>query len=229
MNKFLFITAVFNLIFLTASRSVSAQTSTEPNFKVAFIGDSGAGNGFQSILNLIKAEGAQMVLHQGDFDYSAGPQVWMDKINATLGANFPYLGSDGNHDIWDTDGYGAFFKDRLTKMGLTAPAGNLPTNYSTVYKGLKMVFVQENGNPSYIAQELGNDNHVWKICSWHKNVTNLQLGTKSNDQGYPDYETCRQYGAIIATAHEHTYERTKTFANTANSIQNLAIDTTLHP
>src|SRR3990167_8280800 len=136
MNKFLFITAVFNLIFLTASRSVSAQNTTEPNFKVAFIGDSSAGNNFQSVLNLIKAEGAQMVLHQGDFDYSAGPQVWMDKINNTLGPDFPYLGSDGNHDIWDTDGYAAFFKDRLTKMGITAPSGNLPPSYSAVFKGL---------------------------------------------------------------------------------------------
>ena len=227
MKKFI---SLFIILFLTwVSKTPAQAQSTDPNFKVAFIGDSSAGNNFQSVLNLIKAEGAQMVLHQGDFDYSAGPQVWMDKINNTLGPDFPYLGSDGNHDIWDTDGYAAFFKDRLTKLGIPAPGGILPPSYSAVFKGLKMVFVKENGDPSFIQSQLANDTHTWKICSWHKNMTTMQLGTKGNEQGWPDYETCRQYGAIIATGHEHTYERTKTFSNTANSITNLIIDSTLHP
>ena len=50
----------------------------------------------------------------------------------------------------------------------------------------------------------------------------MQLGTKGDEQGWPDYETCRQNGAIIATGHEHTYERTKTLS----SIQNQTIDST---
>ena len=228
MKKYLIILVV-GLFFLNAVTIASASTSTDPNFKVAFIGDSGAGTNFQNVLNLIKQEGAQMVLHQGDFDYSAGPQLWMDKINTTLGSNFPYLGSDGNHDNWDTDGFAAFFKDRLVKMGLPAPAGVLPPSYSVVYKGLKIVFSKENGDPAFISSQLTGDTHTWKICSWHKNMTTMQLGTKGDEQGWPDYETCREFGAIIATGHEHTYERTLTFAHTANSITNLTIDPALHP
>ena len=204
---------------------VYAQTPTDANFKVAFIGDSAAGSSFQSVLNLIKNEGAQMVLHQGDFDYSDGPQKWMDMINNTLGSTFPYLGSDGNHDNWDSDGYATFFKDRLVKMGLTPPAGNLPPSYAATYKGLKMVFSKEGGDPTFIGNELVSDSHTWKICSWHKNQNYMQLGSKGNEQGWPDYETCRQYGAIISTGHEHTYERTKTLLST----QNLIVDTNQHP
>src|SRR3989344_8771310 len=112
MKKITLLILIIFSCFFFSKDSYAQVSQTPPNFKVAFIGDSGAGNNFQSVLNLIKAEGAQMVLHQGDFDYSAGPQLWMDKINNTLGATFPYLGSDGNHDNWDTDGFSGFFKDR---------------------------------------------------------------------------------------------------------------------
>ena len=161
MKKYLLL-LITGFLFISSVKNVSASTSTDPNFKVAFIGDSSAGSNFQNVLNLIKQEGAQMVLHQGDFDYSAGPQIWMDKINTTLGANFPYLGSDGNHDNWDTDGYAAFFKDRLVKMGLPAPSGNLPPSYSAVYKGLKIIFSKENGDPAFLQSQLAGNTHTWK-------------------------------------------------------------------
>jgi myo-inositol-hexaphosphate 3-phosphohydrolase len=199
--------------------------ATDPNFKVAFIGDSGAGSNFQSVLNMIKAENTDMVLHQGDFAYSDGDQKWMDMIDATLGVTFPYFGSDGNHEDWQGDGYAAFFKARMAALGLNPPAGDLPDSYTITYKGLKVVFTKENGDPSFIDSELSNDNHIWKVCSWHRNMTTMQLGGKGNDQGWPDYENCTQHGAIIATAHEHTYHRTKTLT----SPQNLTVDTTQHP
>src|SRR3989344_8820860 len=207
-----------------------AATSTDPNFKVAFIGDSGAGSNFQAVLNLIKAEGAQMVLHQGDFDYSDGPQKWMDMINNTLGASYPYLGSDGNHDNWDADGYATFFKNRLQTMGITAPATVAPS-YGAVYKGLKMVFVKEGGDPAFIDSQLGGDDHTWKICSWHKNQNYMQVGGKGNEQGWPSYDTCAKYGAVIATAHEHSYERTKTLLGglSGQTLANLQADFGQHP
>lgn len=212
MIKKLFLIILTFSIF-TFPNEVFAAASTDPDFKVAFIGDSSAGNNFQNVLNLIKSENAQLVLHQGDFDYSSGPQLWMDKINNTLGPNFPYIGSDGNHDNWDTDGFAAFFKDRLAKMGINSPV-SLPSSYSLVYKGLKIVFSQENGDPSFISSQLSGDTHTWKICSWHKNMASMQVGGKGDEQGWPDYETCRQLGAIIATGHEHSYQRTKTLTNT---------------
>ncbi len=207
------------------NQPVQAAIPTGANFKVAFIGDSGAGSHFQSVLNLIKSEGADMVLHQGDFDYSDGPTKWMGMIDNTLGANFPYFGSDGNHDNWDSDGYAAFFKDRMSRVGLTPPSGSLPPSYAITYNGLKVVFSEENGDPTHIDNELRNDDHLWKVCSWHKNMTTMQVGGKGNEQGWPDYETCRQYGAIIATGHEHSYERTKTLTST----QNLTVDLSQHP
>ena len=60
--------------------SVGATTSTNPDFKVAIIGDTGAGSNFQSVLDLIKIEGAQFVIHSGDFDYNEGVSKWTGMI-----------------------------------------------------------------------------------------------------------------------------------------------------
>ncbi len=41
--------------------------------------------------------------------------------------------------------------------------------------------------------------HIWKICSWL-------------------YETCKDLGAIIATAHEHSYQRTRTLTSMKDQV-----------
>ncbi|MFQ6027824.1 MAG: LamG-like jellyroll fold domain-containing protein, partial [Dehalococcoidia bacterium] len=200
----------------------AAGIATPANFKVAFIGDSSHGSGQRQVLDLIRREGADLVLHQGDMSYQSGPtSSWTGNINNILGSNFPYLASDGNHDSWGQ--YIPFFRDRLSKMGLDP--NDLPTgnngNYTTVYQGLKMVFVREPGDASYIKQQLAGDNHIWKICSWHKNRRATNVGPKGNQVSGGSYVECINAGAMIAQGHSHTYSRSKT----VNDFVNLTIDT----
>ena len=199
------------------------------------------GSNFTSVLNLIKSEGAQAVLHQGDFDYSFNPAGFFAKVDAVLGSNFPYFASVGNHDdsIWNdncgqSNGcYSKFIKDRMARIGVVPDNPDLNDQmYSATYKGLKMVFVGQNGASTgdntyapYIQSQLQSDNHTWKVCSWHKNQNTMQVGGKGDEMGWKVYENCRSLGAIIATAHEHTYHRTKTLTN----IQSLTVDTVQHP
>ena len=49
---------------------------TYADLRVAFVGDQGLGPNAIAVLELIKDEGAQMVLHQGDFDYKDDPGKW---------------------------------------------------------------------------------------------------------------------------------------------------------
>ena len=88
---------------------------TDSDFRVAFIGDQG--NTMQSIavLNLIKDEGAQMVLHQGDFDYRDNPDGWDKMISDVLGSDFPYFASIGHHDELKWNDYQEKLYDRLKK------------------------------------------------------------------------------------------------------------------
>ena len=92
---------------------VSIQANVPPtNFKVAFIGDSSIRSDTRDVFRLIKAEGADMIIHQGDIDnYEDGtdsPQIFDQMINDILGENFPFFVVIGNHDTstWDdADGF----------------------------------------------------------------------------------------------------------------------------
>jgi hypothetical protein len=239
---------------LSACRSASAELTvddaraaaliatnpTQPNLKVAFIGDSGYLANFETVLTLIKNEGADLVLHQGDFDYALDPDGFFAKIDAILGTNFPYFASVGNHDIasWragcgDPDGcYAPLLKDRMARSGIVPDDPDLNDQmYAVTYRGLKLVFVGQErwaGNtlyPRYLQSQLAHDAHIWKICSWHKNQNTMQLGSKGDEIGWAVYETCKNHGAVIATGHEHSYSRTKTLTH----IRNQTVDTHQHP
>jgi len=150
-------------------------------------------------------------MHQGDFSYD-GTSTWINNINNTLGSNFPYLGSVGNHDTWSQ--YAPFFRDRLSAMGLDPNVINSSdSNYAVSYKGLKMVFNKEKGDQTFSLNQLKNDNHIWKICSWHHNRNDFQAGGKGNSVALQTYRNCLDYGAIIATGHEHSYSRTCTLTD----------------
>jgi hypothetical protein len=202
---------------------------TDPNLKVAFIGDTGNGSGFRRVLGLIKSEGAHLVLHQGDFDYADNARKYFATIDSILGPDFPFFAAVGNHDVetWpegcsDRDGcYATFLKARMARIGVKPDDPNLNDQmYSVTYRGLKVVFVGEivGGRSEFMRDQLATDAHVWKICSWHRNQQAMQVGGKRNEMGWSVYETCKDLGAIIATAHEHSYQRTRTLTSMKDQI-----------
>jgi len=201
--------------------------STSPNLKVAFIGDTGAGSNFRSVLQLIKNEGADIVMHQGDFAYEGSTTSnWEKAVNDILGSNFPYFGSVGNHDSSWSSSYAPKLKARADRVGISC-TGKYGENSVCKYQGLHMILSgggqkgTESGNGQYITDELAKDNSVWSICSWHHNQREMQVGGKGSAVGWGPYEECRKGGAIIATAHEHSYSRTKTLSN----MQSRTVDT----
>jgi len=202
---------------------------TDPNLKVAFIGDSGNGSGFRRVLELIKSEGAHVVLHQGDFDYAYNARKFFATIDGILGPDFPFFAAVGNHDVesWpedcsDRDGcYAKFLKTRMARIGVTPDHPDLNDQmYSVTYRGLKLVFVGEivGQRSQFMRDQLATDAHIWKICSWHKNQRAMQVGGKDNEMGWSVYETCKDLGAIIATAHEHSYQRTRTLTSMKDQV-----------
>src|ERR1700733_10920225 len=83
----------------SAALPLDVSVATEPNLKIAFIGDVGNGSNQRAVLTLIKSEGVQAVLHQGDFDYHDDPVGFWSSVDHILGADFPYFASVGNHDV----------------------------------------------------------------------------------------------------------------------------------
>jgi predicted phosphodiesterase len=195
------------------------RRETPSNFKIAFIGDQGLGEGSDKVLNLIKSEGAQAVVHLGDFDYVDNPAAWEDQINRTLGPNFPYFAVIGNHDLkkWNgTNGYQELIKNKFKRLGLTWN-GELGVKSSFKYQGIFFVLVAPgvmgSGHDTFIKNQLAADNSTWRITAWHKNMSRMQAGGKDDDTGWEVYEEARKGGAIIATGHEHSYGRTHLLSN----------------
>jgi hypothetical protein len=194
--------------------------ATPASFKVAFIGDTDQGLDFKAVADLIKAEGAQAVLIQGDLTYGFHTaSSWFkaaDDILQAGTAKIPYFASRGNHD-WDwklPNGLGEGLDSRLTTWGVTPDDGKPSNvNYALTYKGLKLVFADygtDSELADYVKDQLANDKHYWKICSWHKNMRDTNVGPKSSEMSWGIYENCREAGAIVAQGHSHTYGRSKT-------------------
>ncbi len=176
-------------------------TVPPPNFTVAFIGDQGSTSDALAVLALIKSEGADMVLHQGDFDYKDDPDAWDQRINDVLGPDFPYFASIGNHDRHAWIGYQRKLADRLARIPEAICTGDLGVKSSCRYRGLFFILsgvgTRGTGHESYIRAELAQSDAIWRICSWHKNQQNMQIGGKGNETGWGVYEACREGGAII--------------------------------
>ncbi len=191
-----------------------------PNFKVAFIGDQGLGSGSRAVLNMIREEGADMVLHSGDFDYYDDPEGWDEMINETLGEDFPYFASIGNHDVVAWEGYQQKLEERLARISGAKCTGDLGVNSFCTYGGLFFVLsglgTIDSGRLSFLEEALASEEaqqSLWRVCSWHKNRRLMQVGGKQDEIGWEPYEECRKAGAIIATGHEHSYSRTHLMEN----------------
>ena len=155
-----------------------------------------------------------MVLHQGDFDYTDDPDAWDGLISNVLGADFPYFASVGNHDVDAWSGYQTKLYERLSRVPQASCTGDLGVNSTCTFNGLFFILsgvgTIGSDHETYIEDKLAQTKYPWRICSWHTNQREMQVGRQDNHTGWGVYEACREGGAIIATGHEHSYARTKT-------------------
>lgn len=216
----------FPAVLAFALGVISAAPAGIPpkDFKIAFLGDQGLGPGSEAALQLVKREGSQALVHLGDFDYTDNPAAWEDQTNRILGPDFPQIAVVGNHDLFGwpgADGYSQFIRSRFTKMGVSV-TGEAGVKCSFQYQGIFFVItapgVMGTGHPEFIRAQLASDSSIWKISAWHVNQAQMQVGSKGDEAGWGVYEQSRLGGAIIATAHEHTYSRTHLLSSMQNQV-----------
>lgn len=193
--------------------------STTPNLKVAFVGDTVLATATKSLLSVIKAENAELLVHLGDFDYQNNPTAFDAQTTSILGANFPIIGVLGNHED-NPVAYEAMIKSRIDRSAGLTCTGSPGVQTDCMFKGLHVVSaaagIKGTGHDAYIRSKLAASNALWNICSWHTNMNAMQAGTKGNEAGWPVYEECRMGGGMPMAGHEHSYARTKTLTNMTN-------------
>jgi hypothetical protein len=219
--------ATVPLLALATPSSTFAPQVPPPEFTVAFFGDQGLNEDAEAVLRLVRDEGADAVLHVGDFDYERDPEAWDAQIDAILGPDFPYFASVGNHDedtFYGAGGYQDVIEARMNRLGIPWE-GDLGVRSSFHYGGIFFVLTAPDdfGDGDevfapYIRDTLAADDSLWSISGWHRNMTAMQVGGKDDDTGWGVYEESRRGGAIIATAHEHSYSRTHLLADMQHQV-----------
>ena len=198
----------------TAATTGDAPLATDENLRVAFFGDHGLSLWSLANLQLIRAEQADFLVVLGDFDYDDAPPVWNNLLEMGLGADFPVFAAVGNHDVEAWDGYQQILRDRVNAIPGADCQGELGVQASCYYRGLFFLLsgvgTLGDGHEAFLESELAETDAIWKICAWHKNQNDMQLGEKGDEVGWGAYQACMNGGAIIATGHEHSYGRTMT-------------------
>jgi myo-inositol-hexaphosphate 3-phosphohydrolase len=209
-------------------RSAAAQSDPTPiDFTVAFIADQGGGDSAAAVLQLILDEGAQAVVHSGDFDYSDDPAAWDSLITLVLGEDFPYFASAGNHDTsayYGSGSYQQFLQARMNRLGIPW-SGDLGVQSSHTYMGIQFVFTApgvfgpgDGFHDDYIADQFAGSPAIWRISSWHKNQHLMQAGDRGDETGWGVYEASRRASAVIATGHAHSYSRTHLLSDMSSQV-----------
>ncbi|MBZ0266572.1 fibronectin type III domain-containing protein, partial [bacterium] len=223
--------AIVLLLLVTSFATSSGQTPI--NYKVAFVGDTDFGPDFQQVLDLMARENVDAVVHAGDLAYSSlGIGEFMGRIENTLGPDFPYFASVGNHDIayWPT--YQAHLEPLAAANGITWD-GDYGTQSSHEFQGIHYVMVAPGDvagdHAAYVRDQHAASNAMWKVTVMHRNMRIYQLDNKFDATGWGVYEESRKAGAFLSTGHAHCYGRTFELADFENAVVSHFDDSLTNP
>lgn len=171
-----------------------------PEFKVAFLANTGNWSGFSAVLELISNEEADSVIHIGGFDHQKSPDTFAQAITDTLGPDYPYLYIPGSHDLEDGDTWrtdclntAGCYSEQLLKQ---IKKQQLETEfldetlltedgfgaYALKMRGIHLVALglgDFDPGPNSIAateyvpfieEQFSNSTSPWKICSWQDSI-----------------------------------------------------------
>ena len=144
-----------------------ARPSTDPNLKIAFVGDTADGTNWRNVLSLALAEGAAAVVTAGDMTYDSDPAGWWSATETVVGQSYPVFLARGNHDDDSWSGFLGEAANHLSVANRTAGPHNAA--YKTIYRGLDIVTIQKGDSATTVNNLFGTDNHIWKVCNWHQN------------------------------------------------------------
>lgn len=219
---FLLLPSISFVYFSLQKKDLNVDTS---HYKIAFLGDQGNGEDTQSVLDLVKKESASALLLLGDYDYENKPDVWMKRLEDTLGRNFPLMFVIGNHEEENLSGYIGFIKKHLNETPEVVCVGDVPSKTFCRYKNFQVVITApdikgftSSGKEyaSYITETvsgMATSTNMFNFCAWHKNQSSMQVGDKKDEAGWEVYEACNKIGFPILTGHEHSYSRSFVFSD----------------
>jgi hypothetical protein len=202
---------------------------------VALLADSTLNHASERVLALVAHEGADMVLHPGDIDYTGRLDLWQEQVSAALGPRFPYFFSAGNYENKDTprrknvawQRYVAHRRQRLRDAGAMCVHESADgAQVACHWRGVSFVLSNLSNRKARLASDLqfvrtalsklraAFPRTRWTFCLWHAPFHLMQVGFRAppsvmrSEQLERAYDACRKEGAVVVSGHEHYYLRT---------------------
>ena len=203
--------AVSAALSIGAHAAVAAEVPPE-GVTVAFVGDQGVGGDARDVLELVASEGTDLLVLLGDYGYQRGKaDNWVRNMEQTLDPDLPVLGVVGNHENFQWPTYRNWLVQRAARVPELICTGDPGVKAHCTFRGVSILQVapgvhevagvkSRDDYAGYLRRELADDPNPWRICSWHKQMTDMQVGGKGDSTGWDVYEACREGGGIIATA-----------------------------
>eukprot|EP00511_Aplanochytrium_stocchinoi_P006165 CAMPEP_0204836088 /NCGR_PEP_ID=MMETSP1346-20131115/24243_1 /ASSEMBLY_ACC=CAM_ASM_000771 /TAXON_ID=215587 /ORGANISM="Aplanochytrium stocchinoi, Strain GSBS06" /LENGTH=415 /DNA_ID=CAMNT_0051970555 /DNA_START=94 /DNA_END=1338 /DNA_ORIENTATION=- len=223
---------------LSVNDELNFTAQVPENLTIAFLGDI-ALESYEDVLSTVPAEGAEMLVINGDLTYGTDTEGMEKKLSQILGQDFPVFFTVGNHDtgIW-TD-----YQEQIQKRYMRARdastsddigcQGTLGVDQVCMYKGLGIVLSgigstcgddkELNTNLVNALQQFEDNNVTWRNIYIHKNQHKLQTGGKDDEVGWEPYDASLAFGAIVHNSHEHTYGRTHQLSGFGPKDQDIVV------
>jgi len=210
----------------------SSLASAQSPVRIAIYGDQGINSNARAVIDLARRESADLILVLGDLAYEQGTaSEWIAQYDEILGNDFPVLAVVGNHEEDRWPNFKSILTSRLQRTPSVSCQGDYGVKNTCRINGVTIVGTAPGINEvpgidgqddyaGYIRNVLSNDDAPFSICSWHKNMRDMQLGGKGDATGWGVYEACRENGALVMTGHEHSYSRTHLMSSFEQQIVN---------
>lgn len=205
-------------------------------YKILIVGDTGTESTAKKVMKL--ASNYKVLIHLGDYDYIKRPDAYFDDVLSSS-RTYKFMGVIGNHESEGEIGTGGL-KQYLSNIkqamaGLSCKfSGDKDDIWSCVYENMRVIGLSsgisgstdKSQQLSFLKTELENAKEDWVFCAWHLYDEFYHTGKYDDDYGKNlvsgDYESfydvCRKQGAIILSAHDHVYGRTKVMSSFKNRL-----------
>jgi len=199
----------------------------EKEFRLAIIGDSGAEDESREVMELTTYDA---ILNLGDLDYNCEPDAYFEKV-LDSDRNYDFMAVLGNHDaVHECPAEADKFLDNVYNEMTSSKNKNTECEFSESrfmwsckYYNMRIIGLtpgisganKRDEQLEFLKKHLSESNEDWKICAWHFYDKYYHTGKYPDDGNIVSgsyesfYDYCKDHGAIIFSAHDHVYARTR--------------------
>eukprot|EP01127_Copromyxa_protea_P020570 TRINITY_DN68_c0_g1_i1.p1 TRINITY_DN68_c0_g1~~TRINITY_DN68_c0_g1_i1.p1 ORF type:complete len:404 (-),score=92.90 TRINITY_DN68_c0_g1_i1:101-1312(-) len=210
---------------------------TYETITVAFIGDTVLDPPKEELVTLLEKNNIDFLFHGGDIAYIKDAKAaWSSFVDLDFLRSVPIVATAGNADVAEWNMFTSVLKTHndqtsASQEGKFRCSGIAGLQSSCTADGIVVVQIVTEPSMRKAAEAAGfrlpmnnnkfikdtfqaTKNTTLRVCHFHHPFVDYKVDMPRTDiVNVVEYDTCRQQGAMIVSAHDHIYARTKLMIN----------------